>query len=483
MKLGINTITVGCLVVGLSTQSFSQKIGLEQVIREVCANSDSVKMMKETVKKSDLVVKENWSAVYPTLSATGAVALSHGSLFSSSGSSSSSSSSHSAPAEDALAKKEAAPYDPNAPVTYGALNDLFGIISQPMTTTVYNTGLQISQTLYTFGKVGTALKVAKNLNESTRLTYKRNMQALQLGALDAFYRAELAERAVAIAEHSLARKKELYEFLDRNFQSGSGSKAQVLSTKADVLNQNVTLLIAKRDARTARMQLNVFMGRTLTDSMALDTTEVPQSLKTFVLPKEDDAITSAMQDREDLKSLKFLAEVNKDGAKIYRAMYLPSIGAQGSAGYSKVVPNVSSDFIPSGWQKSWTIGLGAQWTLFDGFASSSKAAQYESDAHKLEIACNGVSKMIEIDVRSAQIECIAADSNFIASREMYSSALESYDLTNSNFKQGSGQFSDLQLSDELLQQSELGLFNAGYRQMRSRAALLIAMGREIISLN
>jgi len=471
------------MIVGLTTQSFSQKLGLEQVIREVCANSDSVKMMKETVKKSDLMVKANWSAVYPTISATGAVAQSYGSLFSSMGSSGSSAKSE-GPAESqqgSLSKKQVS-LD-SIPVTYGDLENMFGSISQPMTTTIYNAGLQISQVLYTFGKVGTALKVAKDLNQSTNLTYKRNMQALQLGALDAFYRTVLAERAVAIAEHSTARKKELYEFLDRNFQSGSGSKAQVLSTKADVLNQNVTLLIAKRDARTARMQLNAFMGRTLTDSIALDTIEVPQSLKTFVLPKEDDAVVQALQDREDLKSLKFLAETNKGGAKIYRAMYLPSIGAQGSAGYSKMATSVNSTFIPSGWQKSWTVGLGAQWTLFDGFANSSKAAQYESDATKLEIACNSVSKMIEIDVRSAIIECLAADSNYSASLEMFSSASESYDLTNSNFKQGSGQFSDLQLSDELLQQTELGLINARYRQVRSRAALLIAMGREIISLN
>jgi outer membrane protein TolC len=75
----------------------------------------------------------------------------------------------------------------------------------------------------------------------------------------------------------------------------------------------------------------------------------------------------------------------------------------------------------------------------------------------LEITYNSFAKMIEIDVRSTIIECHAADSNYIASQEMFGSATESYDLTNSNFKQGSGQFSDLQLSDELLQQSELGL--------------------------
>jgi outer membrane protein TolC len=93
-----------------------------------------------------------------------------------------------------------------------------------------------------------------------------------------------------------------------------------------------------------------------------------------------------------------------------------------------------------------------------------------------------LEKMLEIEVRSAILECTAADSNIIASHEMYKASKESYDLTNNNFKQGSGQFADLQLSDELLQQSELGLTNAQYRLIRSRAALQIAMGNEIISI-
>jgi outer membrane protein TolC len=487
MNFGIKIIITGCMVVGLFTQSFSQKIGLEQVIREVCANSDSVKMMKETVKKSDQMVRENWSAVYPTISATGAVAKSYGSLFSSGSSSSSSSSSHEPSSQAALAKQQDLPpgYTLDSLnriyVSKAGLGSMFGDISKPQTTTIYNTGLQISQTLYTFGKVGTALQVAKNFNQSTRLTYKRNMQAIQIGALDAFYRTVLAERAGTIAEHSLLRKKELNEFLDRNFKSGSGSRAQVLATKADVANQSTATLIAKRDARTARMYLNAFMNRPLIDSSALDTIGIPSSLTITQLPSEDEAVSTAFIERDDLKSLKFLEEATKGGAKIYRAMYLPSIGAQGSAGYSKM--ESGSSLVPPGWQKSWTIGVGAQWTLFDGFASSAKAAQYTSDANKLEITCNTISKMIEIDVRSAITECVVADSNFAASIEMFNAARESYDLTNNNFKQGSGQFADLQLSDELLQQSELGLINARYRQVRSRAALLIAMGREIISLN
>ena len=485
MRSGTTIPAIVASVLIAYASAFTQSISLEQVIREVCTKSDSVKMMRETVKKSDQMVRENWSAVYPTISLSAAAAQSYGSLFGGGGSSSSSSSSsHSAPTQAELAKQQFALDSATLDRRYvknATLGDIFSSFSQPQTTTVYNTGLQISQTIYTFGKVGTALKVAKAYNQSTHLTYERNLQAIQLGALDAFYRAILAQRAAAIAEHSLTRKKDLNEFLDRNFKNGSGSRAQVLATKADVANQSTATLMAKRDARTARMYLNAFMARPLTDSTALDTIGIPSSLIMTALPNEDEAVSTALKEREDLKSIKYMAEATKGGAKIYKAMYLPSIGAQGSAGYSKY--ESGSKLIPSDWQKSWTIGVGAQWTLFDGFASSAKAAQYVSDANKLEVVYSTMANGIEIEIRTAITECAAADSNFAASKEMLMAAQESYDLTNSNFKQGSGQFADVQLADELLMQAELGLTNAQYRLVRSRAALRVAMGNDIIALN
>ena len=44
---------------------FSEGISLEQVIREVCTKSDSVKMMQETLIKSDQMIREKWSNAFP----------------------------------------------------------------------------------------------------------------------------------------------------------------------------------------------------------------------------------------------------------------------------------------------------------------------------------------------------------------------------------------------------------------------------------
>jgi outer membrane protein len=473
-KMTVLALAMG-MTIAVSSQAHSQTIGLEQVIQEVCTKSDSVKMMKESVIKANQMVRQNFANALPYVSVTGAYIHNYGSAFG--GSSGSSGSSR------PLAK-EASTFTPmdSAFVTNAAsMLKSFGDISNPVHSNIYTGGISFNQPIYTFGKVGTAIDVAKSYNKSAKATYNRNMQTLQLGALDMFFRTMMAQKAADIAEQSLARKKELNSFLERNFQNGSGSKAQVLKTRADVADQIAQTIVAKRDATVMRMNLNMMMGRQLTDSTALDTIASLEKTVNIPVPHAGDAVKTGLAERADIRSMKFLAESTKGGARIYKAMYLPTIAATGSAGYTRMNSDLS--LVNNNGSPSWSLGVGAQWTLFDGFANSAKAAQYMSDANKLEIVASTMEKMVEIEVRSAILECSAADSNLNSSKEMFKAALETYELTNNNFKQGSGQFADLQLADETLQQAELGMINARYRLVRSRAALLVAMGNDIVKIN
>jgi outer membrane protein len=466
-----------CLILaaGFCTQTFSQVVTLEQAIRDVCTKSDSVKMMKESVIRSDQMVREKWANALPVVSATAYGAESYGSLFSqSSGGSSSPSRS---------LDKEASTFTPNDSGALASIESMlqsFSTLGNPQTSTIYSAGLSFSQPIFTFGKIGTAIKVANEFSRSAHLTYSRNLQTLQLTALDMFFATVYAEKLRGIQERTVARKKELYEFANRNFQMGSGAKATVLSAKSDFTKESANLIKANRNALQSRMFLNSFMGRQLTDMSSLDTSMELPGLMSTSIPDPDKAVGVALDNRPELKSLKLYAEANRGGAKIFKAMYLPSIAATGSAGWSKYSGNQL--FSNSG-ATNWTLGIGAQWTLFDGFYNSAKAQEYLSDARKLETTCDVLSKGIEIEIRSDIKDCAVFDSTYQSSKEAFSSALESYNLTNDNFKAGSGAFSDLKLADESLQQAEVGLIQARFNQMRSRAALLVALGNDIIKIN
>ena len=438
-----------CLALGLfgsAGMTFADGMSLEQVIREVCTKSDSAKMMKETLVKSDQMIREKWSNAFPVISAS----INGGRSVS------------------------------NLASTMPAITDMLPQgISTINDVTRYSSSIDITQPIFTFGKIGTAIEVANLFNKSTRSSYRRNIQQLQIMALDAFYRMALSAIALDIAKRSLDRKRELYEFLDRNFRLGAGSKAQILAAKADLMGQVPAVFKAQEDQQNARMGLNMLMGRPLTDPVRLDTAAGVHFLLSVPIPQEKEALLTALNERQDLRTMDFLAEANRGGAKIYNAMYLPSIAATGSFGTVGMNPRAMTEWD----NKNWTVGVGLQWTLFDGFANNALSRQYRSDARKLEIARSAISKTVEIEVYSALIECSAADSNLSANEEVLGAAQESYALTNDNFRQGSGQFADLQLAEERLRSSEMGLVNARYRQVRSRAALLVAMGKDIVRID
>ena len=443
------------------TLTFSEGVSLEQVIREVCTKSDSVKMMNESTKKTDAMIDEKWGLALPTVS----MSVNASRMY-----------------QQGLGarKDQTSGHMPSAstPVTWGDLSSMFKSFTGSMELPYYTSSISISQPLFTFGKIGTAITVAHQFDSSNHYSNISNIRQLQLRALDGFYMVVMSDLALVVSKRLLDRKKELSEFLTRNFSMGNGNKANLLATQADLNSQYSATINATQSARNARMLLSVLMGRALTDSLQVDTSLSLLSLSSVSLVTEDEAVKMAIKQREDLKSIDFLTEANKGGAKIYNAMYLPSFGLQASIGTGG---SETKDLVD--WEKrNWMIGVGMQWTIFDGLQNRARAQQFLYDANKLKIAHESIQKMIEIEVKAALSACTAADSNLVAAGKMLASAKEGYEITNENFKQGSGQFSDLQLAEERLQQAELLNVSARYQLIRSRAAFHIAMGYDIVSL-
>jgi outer membrane protein TolC len=448
-------------IIGLISygQVTGQTVTLEQVIKDVCTSSDSVKMMKETLEKANWTVREQYSAALPKASGSMTAVRVYPGYMAPSG------------MKDLMANFMPSSPDPTSP---NPLSDILKSSGAPS----FVTSFSLTQPIYTFGKIGTGITVAKEYRESAHQNYKRNIQQLQLAGLDSYFRVVLAELNLNLKKRSLARKSDLHEFLDRNFKLGSGSKAQVLSTQADMKSTYPEIIAAEQGVNTARMMLNMVTGRPLTNTLDLDTASLFTFLSDFTLPSKEDALQKAYENRSDLKALDHLAKANLGGAKIFKSMYLPSIGASAKIGTQGGELKEAFDYD----SRTWNLGLAMQWDFFDGLANRSKYQGYMCDSRKLQIASQSVRKSIEIEIETCISEYNAADSNLMATRELLGALKEAYDLTSETFKQGSGQITELQLAEERLGLAEFGIINARYRVIRSRAALMVAMGRQIITM-
>jgi len=345
-------------------------------------------------------------------------------------------------------------------------------------------GVKATQPLFTFGKVTTALRMASTQKRMTSLKVVNDRLDVQANFLSQWTGAVLAERKVSTIDRSLKRQAETVAFLERSFAAGQGSKAQILMARSQMLKLQPDLLAARRDAISTRRMLNRTLGRSADDMTQLDTTGLPE-LEGRLPPTRDELLKEAMEKRSDLKTIKEALGLQEDLVSIYRANYLPNVALTASAGVASANTDANEAFKEAGNVRdnySWSVGVGMQWNIFDGFEQSAKAGQTRAAIHGMQLRQNDLHRMVEIAVEKALLERQAADSSLAAAKEGLAAASEARALYESSFRQGSGALSDILSAEENQRLAELGLVAAQLERTRTAAQLALVRGQNLIAL-
>jgi outer membrane protein TolC len=342
--------------------------------------------------------------------------------------------------------------------------------------TQYSYGLEIQQSLFSFGRLTQAIKVARQRLDAQASTRTRTEQELGLHTLDAFFGVWTAQARFDVLDASVKRQSETVAFLESNFGMGSGAKSTVLLATAASKALEPEVLRADRDAAVARMSFNRLMGKTITDTLILDTASIPE----FAIPElgeGDGWISAALQRREDLKSLKLMKEATFATADGMHMLYRPSLGFSGKVGILAYDPDQLGDF---GENVEYNVGIGLHWPLFDGFGVKAKSSQIRSEARKIELQERQALKMAVIGMKNSRREAEASEKTLEASRQARTAAFAALEMISEDFRAGKGTVTDLLAAEETLRNSEFGLLAARLQAVRSKAALRFSLGLDLM---
>ena len=365
---------------------------LEQAIREAMANSEEALLLKEKVERFDALKQQAWSGGFPRVSAYANVG------------------------------RGASPFDISslgfdAPTRYASDPVTKDLVVDPVANRVHvdNTpqqggptviniaqtrmsyGMQVDQSLFSFGRLGQAIKTAgiqERANSSDRL---RSVQRLQLQVLDAYYGAVTAQARLGTFEASTKRSAETAAFLESNFKMGAGRRSDVL--RAITFNKALEpqRLAAERDAAAAVMALNRMLGRPLEAATELDTSAHIAFDPISALP-DSAALEGIINERPDVRSLELNRQSLEGQAKYLKMQYLPALGAQGKVGVLAYKMKQLKELEDN---REWQVGIGLNWPLFDGLGMWAQARQVQSDARSLGLSARQARKMMRIEIENA----------------------------------------------------------------------------------
>ncbi len=223
--------------------------------------------------------------------------------------------------------------------------------------------------IYTGGKINAANKAAKIEFEEAHVQRSVKQDELFCNLVEVYF-------GVVLSNHAVNVRQEVYNTMQEHLSDAEKLKTNGMISNAEYLHAVVYCSESERELKKA-IRNNTITIDALLNTLSIDTLGEIKPVSQLFYQKEIESLNyyleKGKQNSELLELIKHKKDLAQQGYKVEKANYLPTIAAMGTY----VVAD--KDFSP--YMPDYTVGVGLNWTVFDGTARSKKvkAAKYRQD--------------------------------------------------------------------------------------------------------
>lgn len=243
----------------------------------------------------------------------------------------------------------------------------------PFQFTNYIWRFDFEQPIYSFGRVSNALQAAKDELRGVRLDVQEVENRISRDVARACYGFLLARQRLEVLHSERAARERQLEYVQVRFELEDATRLDLLQAQVTLANLRPEILAAENDVEVAIAVVNDALGRPMDSPLDIDVPLVlPEPMPVVADPGE--LLRIAALHRPEF--LRFSADqrVLEDQVGVTRANTLPEITANASFGINTFGLENLSRF---GF-RSWSLGFGFQWKIFDGFQTSAEIGALRS---------------------------------------------------------------------------------------------------------
>jgi len=287
-----------------------------------------------------------------------------------------------------------------------ALNGGFGYSKDDSTKALYgNTSLQasrtvdlsLSQPLYTWGKIGAAIRAAEVGLQTADQQLRLYRQTALRDVAIVFYDLLLAKELQRLAQENLAQKKRHQQEAHRKFEAGVATDYDMLAADVEVENARPEVIRTANAIRTTTEKLRFLLGA--------EQEHFDVSGRIEVIPEEppqfDAALAVALDKRPELADLRLRIGIYRELVTIAAADDKPRLDLKGAAGWHQLeLRNNGLTTRSDG--PAWNLGVYLSFPFFDGLKSSGKTQQARSDLRTKQIEELKLKDSVSLELRTAR---------------------------------------------------------------------------------
>ena len=260
--------------------------------------------------------------------------------------------------------------------------------------------LTLSQPLYTWGKLGAAIRAAEVGLKTADEQLRQFRQAAYRDVVTAYCDVQLAKEFSRLAQENRSQKLRHLDEATRKFSAGVATDYDVLAAEVAAENMLPEVIRSENNVRMARERLRFLLAM---GSDEVDTAGrmEPATDGSGVPPSYDEAMRVAEKRRPELNDLRLRIGIYDELVTIANADNKPRLDLKGGAGWrwanlNDPGPAMNAD------GAAWNIGLYVTFPFFDGLRTSGRIAQANSDLRTKQIEVARLIDSISLEVRQAE---------------------------------------------------------------------------------
>jgi outer membrane protein len=338
----------------------------------------------------------------------------------------------------------------------------------------WNAGVQIVQSIYEGGRIGSALRAARLTKEQALLQYQTAVADTLLATRIAYYDVLVAEQQITVNEASVNLLSRELEDQRRRHDAGTVPRFNVLRAEVAVANQRPNLIRARNAFRIAKNNLVNHLGynlpRDIWEDIPLQLTD-PLDAEPYQIALPD-AIQQALENRTELGALRKAEQLQRENIVQAKSGYKPSL--QGFAGYEWHSSQYTRDLSQE--VSGWVIGAQLNWNIFDGFETRGRIIQARARHDIARTDLEDSARRIELEVRTAFSTFIEAREVLESQQKVQEEAEEALRLAKARTDAGAATQLDILNAETSLTQARTTQVQALHDYAVTRARLERAIG-------
>lgn len=327
----------------------------------------------------------------------------------------------------------------------------------------------VNWTIFAGGKINAANEASNLKLKLSENQHQIKEDELTLKLIDYYFKLKLAKEAENLRAE-VYKTVELHNVqADKLFNNGMIAEVETLNAKVSLSNAKRELLAAQKDVSLAITAIQNLIGGSAFNNIST------QFIEPVILSELTDIQKDMLDKNKQLKLIDDNFKLAEVGVKIEKSDYYPKIAAFGK--HSLWKDNLSFA------KTNWMVGIGAEWTIFNGFqrehkinASKYKVSQVEEIDKQARLNLSTYTEKIynELQKQQEQYESLNAD-EVLAEKLKY--------MRTRAFEEGTG--TSLEVIDATLKLTEIKLhkIKALYYYNIAYGELMVQLGETDSFLN